>query len=156
MEDNKDSIETETKQMDNLNIGEGGVTVVEDEATKKEKRCKIRLIPLVNQIMKCLALFRVFSQAKILSDDNKPVELSENIFIGSFAAAENKVALAECKITHIVCAAMNLKENFPEDFKYLKLELLDSPDCNIKQCFGRSNEFISDCLANGGRIFVHW
>jgi hypothetical protein len=106
--------------------------------------------------MKCLALFRVYSQAKILQDDNKPIELLEDIYIGSFAAAENKEALLENMITHIVCAATNLKENFPDDFKYLKLALLDSPECNIKQHFENSCEFIKDCLDNGGRIFVHW
>jgi hypothetical protein len=106
--------------------------------------------------MKCLALFRLFSQMKIVQEDNKPIQLLENIYIGSFAAAENKEALNENKITHIICAATNLKENYPEEFKYLKLELLDSPDCNIKQHFCKSCEFMDDCLQNGGRIFVHW
>jgi serine/threonine/tyrosine-interacting protein len=106
--------------------------------------------------MKCLALFRAFSTMKILQDDNKPVEVIENIYIGSFAAAENKDALQETKISHIVCAATNLKQNFPDDFKYLKLDLLDSPDCNIKQYFLTSCEFIHSCLEAGGRVFVHW
>ena len=59
---------------------------------------------------------------KILKEDNKPVELVDNLFIGSIGAAHNKKALKESGITHIVIAASGLKKLFPDDCKYRQFD----------------------------------
>lgn len=111
---------------------------------------------LVKQIMKYITLMRVFSTAKILKEDNKPVEIIENLYIGSFAAADKKEILYNHGITHIIVAASSLMKKFPEDFTYMHLDILDSPEIGIKKYFDETGEFILNCLNQGGKILVHW
>ncbi len=83
--------------------------------------------------MKLMTFIKFYSTMKILKEDNKPVELVDNLFIGSIGAAHNKKALKESGITHIVIAASGLKKLFPDDFKYLQFDLLDSETEDIKK-----------------------
>jgi hypothetical protein len=46
--------------------------------------------------------------------DNLPIEIIENIYIGSIGASMNKTSLEELKITHIIIAGKGLNEYFPE------------------------------------------
>lgn len=101
-------------------------------------------------------MIRILSTLKIMKEDNKPVEIYENLFIGSVGAASNKQALLDNKITHVVVAATGLKKFFPENFEYLQLTLLDSVDQDIKKYFDETGEFIQNCIKNNGRAFVHW
>lgn len=75
-----------------------------------------------DKILKLMTFIKLYSTMKILKEDNKPVELVDNLYIGSIGAAHNKKALKESGITHIVIAASGLKQLFPEEFKYLKFE----------------------------------
>lgn len=109
-----------------------------------------------DKIIKIMTLFKVYSTMKILKEDNKPVELVDNLFIGSIGAASNKKALQENKITHIVVAGAGLKQLYPNDFKYLQFELLDSETEDIKKHFIDAGKFIDDALKNGGKVMVHW
>lgn len=109
-----------------------------------------------DKIIKIMTLFKVYSTMKILKEDNKPVELVDNLFIGSIGAASNKKALQENKITHIVVAGAGLKQLYPNDFKYLQFELLDSETEDIKKHFIEAGKFIDDALKNGGKVMVHW
>lgn len=108
------------------------------------------------KILKIIMVLKYFSTMKIANEDNKPVELIDSLFIGSIAAASNKQGLLDNKITHIVVAASGLKENYPNDFKYIKFELLDFKTQNIKQHFIEAGEFIDNAISNGGRVLVHW
>ncbi len=40
--------------------------------------------------------------------------------------------------------------------KYLRLNLLDCPEQDIKQYFDKAGEFIEECLNEKGKILVHW
>lgn len=108
------------------------------------------------KILKIIMVLKYFSRMKIAKEDNKPVELIDSLFIGSIEAASNKQGLLDNKITHIVVAASGLKENYPNDFKYIKFELLDSKTQNIKQHFIAAGEFIDNAISDGGRVLVHW
>lgn len=108
------------------------------------------------QIEKMIKLFKAINTLSIMKSDDKPVEIIDNIYIGSFAAAQNKEVLKNENITHILNAASIVKNFYPEEFIYLKIEnLLDSPESDIKQYFDKSIEFIKDCLAKGGKVLVH-
>ena len=52
-----------------------------------------------DKIMKLMTFIKFYSTMKILKEDNKPVELVDNLFIGSIGAAHNKKALKESGIT---------------------------------------------------------
>lgn len=108
------------------------------------------------QIEKMIKLFKAINSLSIMKSDDKPVEILDNIFIGSFAAAQNKDELKNNNITHILNAASIVKNFYPEEFVYLKLEnLLDSPESDIKQYFHKCIDFIKDCISKGGKVLVH-
>ena len=101
-------------------------------------------------------MLKAFSQAKILKTDNLPVSITEEIFIGSFAAAENKEELIKNGITHVLNAAALVKNHYEDLFKYKKIDnLLDTPEANIQQYFNESCLFIEEAIKNGGKVFVH-
>jgi len=53
------------------------------------------------------------STIKTMKEDTKPVEIIDNVFIGSIGVASKKEILMDHKITHIVVAAANIKTYFP-------------------------------------------
>ena len=73
--------------------------------------------------MNTINLIKAMSRLKLIKEDNSPVEIIDNIYIGSVAASLNKEKLEECKITHIIVAAKGLKKYFPELSKNFNLKL---------------------------------
>ena len=49
-----------------------------------------------------------------MKNDNLPIEIIDNIFIGSIGASMNKQSLKELEITHIIIAARGMTEYYPE------------------------------------------
>jgi hypothetical protein len=78
------------------------------EPTLKDKKFDLKV-----NVTKYIALIRMISTIKMMKEDNIPIEIVDDIFIGSVGAANNKQALIENKITHIVVAATGLKTYFP-------------------------------------------
>jgi atypical dual specificity phosphatase len=89
------------------------------------------------------------------SPDEKLHHVIDGVYIGSQDAAFNLPALNEFKITHILNVATGIKNAFPEQYKYLNIELLDVPETNIRKEFTRTNEFIQQALADNGRVLIH-
>ena len=50
----------------------------------------------------------------LIKNDNLPIEIIDNIFIGSIGASMNRKSLEEFKITHIIVAGKGLNEYYPE------------------------------------------
>lgn len=100
-------------------------------------------------------MIRILSTMKLHKEDNKPVQIIENLFIGSFAAAGNKEALQANNITHIVVAASGHQQKFPDNFKYMTLTILDSPEEDIKKYFDETGVFIDECIKSNGSALVH-
>jgi len=112
----------------------------------------------LTKVEKFISLFKMIknmSTIKILKEDFQPVELIPNLFIGSIGTASNLKVLKETGITHIVCAAQGVKEYYPNKFVYLKLNLLDTENQNIKQYFNEAGEFINKALNEKGKVLVH-
>ena len=53
---------------------------------------------------------------QIMKNDAEPVEIINNLFIGSVGASANKNSLIKNKITHIISAGSGLKKLYPEVF----------------------------------------
>jgi atypical dual specificity phosphatase len=87
--------------------------------------------------------------------DEKLHYVIDGVYIGSQDSAVNLPALNECKITHILNVATGIKNAFPEQYKYLSIELLDLPETNIREVFSRTNKFIQQAIADNGRVLVH-
>ena len=100
-------------------------------------------------------MIQLSSTIKILKDDNAPIEIIPHLFLGSIGSASNLKELQNCKITHIVCCAKGIKNFFPDNFKYLNSDLLDSETADIKKYFEESNKFIDDAIKNNGNVLVY-
>ena len=109
----------------------------------------------LDKMLKLLNMIKLSSTIKILKDDNAPTEIIPHLFLGSIGSASNLKQLQNCKITHILCCASGIKNFFPNDFKYLNLDILDSEKVNIKQYFEQTNKFIGDAIKNNGNVLVH-
>lgn len=88
-----------------------------------------------------------------LVQDNLPVEVYKNIYIGSIHAAFNQEALQERGITHILNVS-RLPSTFPKHFTYLSIDVRDKDDANLLACIPASNIFIEAGADNGG-VLVH-
>lgn len=75
-----------------------------------------RLIEKIDEelMQQYLKIFKLMRKINIKKNDKIPVEIIDNIYVGSIGAAMNKNALKDLKITHIIIAAKDLKEYFPE------------------------------------------
>ena len=109
----------------------------------------------IDKMFKLINMIKLSSTIKILKDDNSPVEIIPHLFLGSIGSASNLKQLQNFKITHIVCCASGIKNFFPDDFKYINLNLLDSEKEDIKQYFKESFDFIDEAIKNGGNVLVH-
>ena len=82
-------------------------------------------------------------------------QITPNIYIGGFTEARNRKWLADRGITHIVNAATELPNYFPNHFKYLRLDLNDVPGQYIHSALNRSYNFMKNVINRGGIVFVH-
>ncbi|RLU22453.1 hypothetical protein DMN91_004731 [Ooceraea biroi] len=89
-------------------------------------------------------------------------EVVPGLFLGPYSAASRSKlqALLDQRITHIVCVrhaieANFIRPNFPQQFKYLVLEIADTATENIIQHFQKVKFFINEGLRSGGRVLVH-
>ena len=129
----------------------------------KEKREELKKAVLdfkgednkLEKMLKLLNMVQLSSTIKILKDDNAPIEIIPHLYLGSIGSASNLKELQNCKITHIVCCARGIKNFFPNNFKYLNLDLLDSETVDIKKYFEESGKFINEAIKNNGNVLVH-
>ena len=109
----------------------------------------------LEKMLKFLNMIQLSSTIKILKDDNAPIEIIPNLFLGSIGSASNLKQLQNCKITHIICCARGIKNFFPDKFKYLNLDILDNEKSDIKQHFDESYKFIDEAIKNNGNVLIH-
>lgn len=70
--------------------------------------------------------------------------------------AKNKEELLEAGITHVVnCCAAKCANYFPDLFKYLSLELKDTPEFDLSSYLLLAAEFIQKALDIDGKVFIH-
>ena len=131
----------------------------------KDKREELKKVALefkagkveskMEKMVKFLRMIELSSTIKILKTDYIPEEIIPHVYIGTVGSATNLKQLEKNKISHIVCCASVVKSFFPDKFKYLNLDILDSDKADIKQHFEKSNEFIDKAIKNNGNVLVH-
>ncbi|XP_018494891.1 dual specificity protein phosphatase 1B [Galendromus occidentalis] len=87
--------------------------------------------------------------------DLQMAELIPGLFLGSQDVASELELLKSKGVTHIINAASGIKNHFPDDFKYKRVEVLDIPEQEMRSHFEHCNSFIDEALASGGAVFVH-
>lgn len=130
--------------------------VKEENPPDTEKTQPGKVLSQKEKLMKLMMMIKVSTMIKIIKEDNTPIELIDGLFIGSFASSLNKKALLENGITHIVVCGTGLKQNYPNEFKYVQFNLLDSENEDIKKYFIEVGIFIDSAFKNGGKVLVHW
>lgn len=84
-------------------------------------------------------------------------KITDFLFLGSAAVAQDKKKLNENGITHIINSAASVycDNYFPNDFTYYSLSLYDDPNESIIGSFYGVIEFIENAIKNGGKVFIH-
>ena len=90
-----------------------------------------------------------------LSDTDDFNLVYPNIYIGNYSTSTNFDLLKTLGITHIISAIPTFNPPFEDKFKYLHIEAYDDESQDITKYFEISNEFISECLNQGGKILIH-
>ena len=90
-----------------------------------------------------------------LSDTDDFNLVYPNIYIGNYSTSTNYELLKRLGITHIISAIPTFNPPFEDKFNYLHIEAYDDESQDINQYFEISNEFISECLNQGGKILIH-
>lgn len=80
--------------------------------------------------------------------------INEGLYLGNFGDSMNLDNLKKLGITHIVNIS-GLNNTYPEDFEYLRIYIEDDESKNIAAHFGKSNRFIYNAIAKGGKVLVH-
>eukprot|EP00331_Platyophrya_macrostoma_P034545 CAMPEP_0176459344 /NCGR_PEP_ID=MMETSP0127-20121128/33215_1 /TAXON_ID=938130 /ORGANISM="Platyophrya macrostoma, Strain WH" /LENGTH=171 /DNA_ID=CAMNT_0017850251 /DNA_START=137 /DNA_END=652 /DNA_ORIENTATION=- len=84
------------------------------------------------------------------------VKMYDGIYIGNSQNAKNREELMGAGITHIVnCCAAKCGNYFPDRFKYLSLELKDTPEFDLSSYLFQAVEFIQEALDFEGKVFIH-
>ena len=109
----------------------------------------------LDKTIKLLNMLQLSSTIKILKSDNIPLEIIPHLYLGSIGSASNLKELQKCKITHIVCCGENIKNFFPDKFKYFNIPILDSDKEDIKKYFESSYKYIDEAIKNKGNVLVH-
>lgn len=82
-------------------------------------------------------------------------EILDGMYIGNINSVYDFNKLKELGITHIISVLAGFNPPFPNDFKYLILNALDTTNTDISKNFKSTNEFIDDAVENDGKVLVH-
>lgn len=86
--------------------------------------------------------------------DNVPMEVVPQIFVGSIHVAFNSEALQSRGITHVLNLS-GMAATYPQRFTYLTIELRDKDHANLLSCIPASNLFMESAIESGGSVLVH-
>ncbi|CAG9326585.1 unnamed protein product [Blepharisma stoltei] len=88
---------------------------------------------------------------------NTPIhQISEFLYIGSRAGAEDRRYLFQLNIKHIlVILPYYSKPPFPNDFNYLFIQLTDDPEEDLLSILPEALRFIHSAIVNHENVLVH-
>lgn len=87
-------------------------------------------------------------------------EILPGLLLGPFAASKSLETLQHLTVTHIVCIrdakeAFSVRPRYPEQFKYMVLNVEDNEEQNLIRLFPGAKQFIDEAITSGGRVLVH-
>ena len=87
--------------------------------------------------------------------DDVPHRVSTGLYVGSLDAATNLGALRERGITHLLTAAAELSQPWPEEFTRLHVSVRDDESEDLTPHFDKCSDFIDGARKGGGGVLVH-
>ncbi|KAH9854757.1 phosphatases II [Lenzites betulinus] len=87
-------------------------------------------------------------------------EILPYLYLGPLQASKSLETLQSLGITHIVCIrdakeAFSVRPRFPDNFKYMVLDVQDNEEQNLIRLFPPAKQFIDEAIAQGGCVLVH-
>ena len=82
-------------------------------------------------------------------------KINDYLLIGDYKDSEDFYMLKNKGVTHILCAAGELKPNFPNKFKYKYIRGSDEPKFDLGKHFDEAADFIYQAVRSGGKVMVH-
>ncbi|KAH9480577.1 Serine/threonine/tyrosine-interacting protein [Psilocybe cubensis] len=87
-------------------------------------------------------------------------EILPGLLLGPFVASKSLETLLSLHVTHIVCIrdakeAFSVRPRFPDNFKYMTLDVQDNEEQNLIRLFPAAKAFIDQAINEGGRVLVH-
>ncbi|RKP10944.1 protein-tyrosine phosphatase-like protein [Thamnocephalis sphaerospora] len=82
-------------------------------------------------------------------------EVIPGLYLGSHFSAKNRRILSEYGITHILQVTHFEKAQYPEDYQYKVITLIDNASSNLMVHFSETHQFIDAGIASGGKVLVH-
>ena len=82
-------------------------------------------------------------------------QVVDGLFIGSKDAAAYLEGLKKHSVTHILNAAINCFNVYPDEFVYKSEPIYDQPSFDITPYLHSSADFIKDALDGGGKVLCH-
>jgi protein-tyrosine phosphatase len=79
----------------------------------------------------------------------------EGLYLGDVSDSGNELLLKKLKINRILIVGQELAPKFKENYKYLKIEAIETPNYEIKDYFEQTSDFIDDALAKKENVLVH-
>jgi predicted protein tyrosine phosphatase len=78
-------------------------------------------------------------------------KINDKIYISNASSAGSKKKLEEAGITHILVVGKALQQKFPNEYKYMQINVHDSPSENLTPYFQEAFDFIE----TGERVLIH-
>lgn len=107
---------------------------------------------------KLRSLFEYYVSPYVLSDESRSSihEIVPRIYLGDIRVAHNKEKLDSLGITHVVIAVVGVPPPFPDDYKYMNVDLCDVQEEDIKKHFSDVHSFIDDALRTPeNKVLIH-
>lgn len=82
-------------------------------------------------------------------------EIMDSIYLGSINSAYDLDQLKKLGITHILSVISGFEAPFPNNFKYLIINALDTENTNLFNIFNETNEFIDNAIDYGNKVLIH-
>ena len=120
----------------------------EKETRKILKNVKKRKCNMCNQLINDYLFTAHYS--------SHPSQILPGIYLGNYINANNLEEIRRLRINYILNCASDIKiNNLPTDVKYCHLDMIDSPQLNIFQYFGKAFAFIESARKNNCNILIH-
>jgi len=122
--------------------------------TKDVETSDLNIIYYVNDIyVRTNCILRQFMNTKDIFEAN---EIVDGMYLGNINSAYDIEKLKEIGITHIISVLAGFIPPYPNDFKYLQLNALDTINTNLFEEFDITNQFINEAFEDkNNKILIH-
>lgn len=82
-------------------------------------------------------------------------EIIKGVYLGNINSVYDIEKLKNIGITHVISVIGGFIPPYPEDFKYLVINALDTQYTNLIDNFDTANDFIDDAIMDDSKILIH-